>query len=238
VVEVCAGVARAVEACVREGQLPLVLGGDHSQSIGSIAGLARHYSLRGERLGVLWVDAHADMNTPETSPSGNIHGMPLAALLGYGCDALTGLSGGRPALAAEHVVLFGVRNIDPGEEVLIRRSGVRVFAQREIDERGLAACLAEALDILGRASAGFHLSYDLDAIDPATAPGVSTPVPGGLSYLQSRLLCEAVAQSGRLVGMEMVELNPSLDVDRRAARAAVHLIQAALRNGVTCRRSP
>ncbi|HWP94603.1 MAG TPA: arginase [Gammaproteobacteria bacterium] len=226
--EICRELADSVEETLAAGEFPLVLGGDHSQAIGSIAGLVRHLRKQGQELGVLWVDAHTDMNTPETSPSGNIHGMPLAVLLGHGPPELTGICGQAPALRAEHVVIFGARDVDRTERDLVRRSGVRVFTMSEIDARGAAACLDEAMAILGRAGGGIHLSYDLDGSDPTVAPGVGTPVPGGLSFRESHLVCETLAKSGRLISMEMVELNPTLDVENKTGKFAVWLIQSAL----------
>jgi arginase len=226
--DACAELADQVERTVAAGRLPLVLGGDHSQAIGTVSGLARHYRSQGRSIGVCWVDAHTDMNTPESSPTGNIHGMPLAVLLGHGLPALTALAGDRPALSPEHVVVFGARDVDVGEATLVKRVGVRVFTMSEIDSRGAGNCLDEAMSILGRADAGIHLSYDLDGSDPAVAPGVGTPVPGGLNFRESHLVCETIARSGRLIGMEMVELNPTLDVENKTGKFAVWLIQSAL----------
>lgn len=225
---VCAELADTVERSVRAGHFPLILGGDHSQAIGSVGGLVRYFRPRGKELGVLWVDAHADMNTPATSPSGNLHGMPLAALLGYGPDELTRISGQPPALTPEHVVLFGVRDVDAAEDPLLQQSGVRVITKNEIDRRGIDTCLAEAMDLLSEASAGIHLSYDLDACDPTLAPGVTTPVPQGLGRSEALKIGESLARSRRLVSMEIVELNPSLDVGNRTAELAVCLVEAAL----------
>jgi arginase len=178
-VSACARLADTIELSLRAGRFPLILGGDHSLAMGSVAGLVRHFRPRGKHLGVLWVDAHADMNTPETSPSGCLHGMPLATLLGRGPDVLTQLCGGSPALDPDHVVLFGVRDVDAEEELVLQHSGVRVFRRTEIARRGVDACLTEALDRLRAAGAGIHLSFDLDACDPSLAPGVTTPVHRG-----------------------------------------------------------
>lgn len=225
---ICVELADSTEATMAAGEFPLVLGGDHSQAIGSIAGMARHLRKKGQDLGVLWVDAHADMNTPDTSPSGNIHGMPLAALLGYGHPELVNLVGEAPALKAEHVVIFGVRDIDRTERAMVEKAGVRAFSMSEIDERGVSACLDEAMEIVGRASGGIHLSYDLDGSDPSVAPGTGTAVPGGLNFRESHLVCERAAKSGKLIGMEMVELNPTLDIENKTGKFAVWLIQSAL----------
>lgn len=228
VTKLCNELADVVEGQLDRGEFPLILGGDHSQAIGSVAGMARHFRKRGKSLGVFWVDAHTDMNTPDTSPTGNIHGMPLASLLGHGVPELTGLAGGPPALNPAHVVVFGARDIDRTEVPLVRNSGVRVFTMSEIDSRGAKACLDEAMAILSKADAGVHLSYDLDGCDPEVAPGVGTPVPGGLDFRESHLVCETLARSGRLVGMEVVELNPTLDERNKTGKFAVWLIESAL----------
>jgi arginase len=225
---VCRELADSTQKTIAAGEFPLVLGGDHSQAIGSIAGIARHLRAQGKELGVLWVDAHTDMNTPDSSPSGNIHGMPLATLLGVGAKELVSISGDGPALRPEHVVVFGARDVDPKEAEIVRKLGVRVFTMSEIDARGASACLEEALQILGKASGGIHLSYDLDGSDPSVAPGTGTPVPGGLNFRESHLACEMVAKSNRLIGMEMVELNPTLDIENKTGKFAVWLIQSAL----------
>jgi arginase len=220
--------ADAVHHAVAQGQFPMVLGGDHAQAIGTVSGLARVWRARGHRLGVVWVDAHADMNTPETSPSGNIHGMPLAALLGHGPDELTTIAGDAPALLPEDVVVFGARDIDAAEARLVQSSGVRVYTMSEIDRRGMATCFEEALARVRAHTQGVHLSFDLDGVDPEVAPGVGTPVPGGLSLRESLLICEWLHQSGDLVGIEMVELNPTLDVRNQTGKLAVWLLLSAL----------
>lgn len=226
--EICRELADSAQLALQADEFPLILGGDHSQAIGSIAGIARHFRTQGKSLGVLWVDAHTDMNTPESSPSGNIHGMPLATLLGKGPRELTSISGDRPALQPEHVVVFGARDIDRNEADIVRQLGVRVFTMSEIDARGAYACLEEAMNILGNATGGIHLSYDLDGSDPSVAPGTGTPVPGGLNFRESHLVCEVAAKSNRLVSMEMVELNPTMDVENKTGKFAVWLIQSAL----------
>jgi len=225
--EVCRELADDVEKTLSLGEFPLILGGDHSQAIGSVAGAARYFRSQGRELGVFWFDAHTDMNTPETSLSGNIHGMPLSTLLGMGPKLLTDISGQSPAIKPEHVVIFGARDVDRKEAELVKKSGVRVFTMSEIDARGAAACLDEAMQILNRASAGIHLSYDLDGSDPSVAPGTGTPVPGGLNFRESHLVCEVIARSGRLTSMEVVELNPILDSENRTGKFAVWLIQSA-----------
>ena len=226
--EVCRDLAGAVETTLDKGEFPLVLGGDHSQAIGTISGMAKSLRRQHKDLGVFWCDAHTDMNTPETSPSGNIHGMPLSVLLGRGPKELTGIAGRAPALKPENVVIFGVRQVDAKEAKVVKEMGVRVYTMSEIDARGASACLEEAMEILGKASGGIHLSFDLDGSDPTVAPGVGTPVPGGLNFRESHLVCEVVAKTGKLVGMEVVELNPTMDTENKTGKFAVWLIQSAL----------
>jgi arginase len=228
IAEVCARLADKTQSAIMQGLFPLVLGGDHSQAIGTVSGLSRVARERGRRLGVIWVDAHTDMNTPDSSPSGNIHGMPLATLLGHGVDELTGLVPGGPALAPESVVIIGARDVDATEIPLVKQTGVRVYTMSELDRRGPAVCIEEALHtVLGHCD-DLHLSFDLDGVDPSHAPGVGTPVPGGLSLRESHLLCEMACKTGKLVGMEMVELNPTLDHENMTGRLAVWLIESAL----------
>ncbi|MBX2797077.1 MAG: arginase [Myxococcales bacterium] len=224
----CELLADRVQQAVEAGNFPLVLGGDHAQAMGTISGLARAYGARSERVGVVWVDAHTDMNTPDTTVSGNIHGMPLAALLGHGPEQLVRIAGDQPALNPEDVAIIGVRDVDRSETSLVSRTGVRVYTMSELDARGTAVCVREALEHVQRHTAGVHLSFDLDGVDPAHAPGVGTPVPGGLTVRESHLICESLANTSRLLGMEMVELNPTLDVRNKTGELAVWLIQSAL----------
>jgi arginase len=227
--EICSGAYGCVLSAIREGALPLILGGDHSLSIGTVAAVAEHYrATRDEPIGLIWVDAHTDMNTPEITPSGNIHGMSLSVLLGHGPEALTALGRPGPAVAPGHVSVIGAREIDPKEQELVRASGVRVFTMSEVDERGMAACMDEALERACGGTAGFHLSFDLDSIEPLVAPGVGTPVAGGITYREAHLICEKAARSEKLVSLEMVELNPVLDLGNRTADVAVGLLASAL----------
>ncbi|MFT4622314.1 MAG: arginase [Myxococcota bacterium] len=228
ILSVCTRIADRVEANLEAGSVPLVLGGDHAQAIGTISGMARHFRKRNERVGVVWVDAHTDMNTPDTTPSGNIHGMPLAALLGHGAPDLVALAGDQPALNAEDVVIIGARDVDPTEIPLVKQTGVRVYTMSELDARGTHVCVQEAIERVQRHTVGVHLSFDLDGVDPHDAPGVGTPVPGGLTLRESHLICEAVARTGKLLGMEMVELNPTLDIGNRTGELAVWLILSAM----------
>ena len=209
-----------------EDKFPLVLGGDHSQAIGTISGLSKYYKEKNEDIGVIWVDAHTDMNTPGTSPSGNIHGMPLSSLLGFGHDKLTSLNGDSPSLKPENVAIIGARDVDFSEIPLVKELGVRVYTMTELDKRGAFACFEEAIAHVSRNTTGIHLSFDLDGVDPTAAPGVGTPVPGGLSFRESHLICEMV--SDKIIGMEMVELNPTLDIENKTGHLAVWLILSAM----------
>ncbi|HSM59225.1 MAG TPA: arginase [Longimicrobiales bacterium] len=228
IADVAERAGRLVELGLSQGHLPLVLGGDHSLSLGTVAAVARHHRERDERVGLIWTDAHADMNTPDTTPSGNIHGMSLAALLGRGHPRLAGLAGAAPALVPENVTVLGARALDDGERTLIRELGVRVITMSEIDEHGIGPCMDEALHRANVGTAGFVLSFDLDSLDPREAPGVGTPVQGGLTYREGHLVCEKAARAGTLLAMEIVELNPVLDRENHTARLAVGLVASAL----------
>ena len=224
----CRRVRDRVRAIVDGGALPLVLGGDHSIAMGTVAGMAAHVGEQRKKLGLLWIDAHADLNTPDTSPSGNVHGMPLAVILGRGAPMLLDLLEARPMVSVENTAILGLRAVDPGEKERIRRLGVSVYSMQDLDERGLSACVREALETVCKGTAGFHLSYDMDAVDPEVAPGVGTPVQGGLTYREAHLACELVAESRRMLSMEVVEVNPMLDERNKTAQVAVGLIQSAL----------
>jgi arginase len=209
---------------MQDGSFPLVLGGDHSLSLGSIRGAARH-----RKLGVLWVDAHADFNTPETTPSGNIHGMPLAALCGLGDPRLAHLWGGGEAVLDPHrVAVIGARDLDPGEKRNLREAGVMVMSMEQVDRLGMFAALEKALERITRDVDGIYLSFDMDALDPRHAPGVGTPVTGGLTYREAHLACELAAETGKLVGMDLVEVNPILDTQNQTALLAVDFAGSAL----------
>jgi arginase len=219
----CEDVAERVKAAREQGQTPLVLGGDHSVALGTLGGLA---SVHGTG-GVLWIDAHADINTPETSPSGNVHGMPLAAALGLAGEAFESEAWPLPALDARRVALLGLRQADTGERKLLREAGVRVFTMSEIDRIGVERAMREALDHV--AGGGFvHVSLDMDALDPEVAPGVGTPVRGGLTYREAHLALELVAESGVAGSLEVVEVNPILDRENTTALTAVELVASAL----------
>jgi arginase len=228
ITESCERVAAMVLQTLEEGITPLVLGGDHSVAAGSVSGVAEFYRRRNQKIGLLWIDAHADINTPETSPSGNVHGMPLAALLGLGPDMLSDILGWRPKVAPENAVLIGVRDVDKTEKENIRRAGIgEVYTMRDIDERGMRTVMEEALRVAGRGTAGYHASLDMDWIDPEDAPGVGTPVRGGATYREAHLAMEILADHGRLLSFETVEVNPVIDEHNRTAALAVELICSA-----------
>jgi arginase len=228
IAKTCQGLAEAVESALGHGQLPLVVGGDHSIAIGSVSGASRYFRRSKKRLGLLWIDAHPDMNTPETSPSGNIHGMPLACLIGMGPRKLTHLGGFSPKVDTKNVALVGIRDVDALEKPHVRDSGVRAFTMRDIDERGMRACMQEALEIVSAGTAGFHVSLDMDSVDPQNAPGVGTPVRGGLSYREAHLAMEMVDDAAKMVSLEVVEVNPVFDEANRTAVLAVELVASAM----------
>ena len=224
----CARLRARVERALDDGALPLVLGGDHSIAMGTVAGLSSWHGGRGEKIGLLWFDAHGDMNTPESSPSGNVHGMPCAAVVGRGPDELIALGETVPMVAPEHVAIVGVRDLDARERREILDSGVRVFTMRDVDVHGMNEVMRRALAIVTDGTAGFHLSFDLDGTDPAVAPGVGTPVPGGTNLRESHLVMELAAETGLLLGLEMTEINPILDERNRTAEVAVDLALSAM----------
>jgi arginase len=224
----CDQLAAQVEKAFSRGAMPLVLGGDHSVAIGTVSGVSRYFRERNQRVGLIWLDAHADMNTPETSPSGNIHGMPLACLLGMGPAELADLSGYRPKVAAQNTVIVGLREVDMTERPHVRDSGVRAFTMRDIDERGLRAVMEEAIRLASDGTAGFHCSLDMDFVDPKDAPGVGTGVRGGASYREAHLAMEMICDSRNMTSMEVVEVNPVLDEVNRTADLAVELIMSGL----------
>jgi arginase len=226
--QACERLASEVERITDAGKLPITIGGDHSIAIGSLAGVVKSFRKRDQRLGLIYFDAHADMNTPDTSPSGNIHGMPLAALLGYGAPELVNVAGFAPKFDPKLCAHVGARDIDPGEREMIRRLGMRFFTMREIDERGLAVCMDEAIRIAGQGSGGYGVTFDVDALDPGDAPGSGTLVRGGLSYREAHLAMEKIAEDGRMRLLEVVEINTALDVNNRTAQLGVELILSAL----------
>jgi len=224
----CEQLAGEVQAILQADQLPLVIGGDHSIAMGSFAGAASFFKQRQQTLGLIWFDAHADMNTPETTPSGNIHGMPLAALLGYGAPELTNVAGFAPKLDPSLCVHVGARDIDPGERELIAKTGLKFFTMRDIDERGMSACMNDAIKIASRGTAGYGVTFDVDALDPGDAPGSGTLVRGGLTYREAHLAMEKIAEAGGMRFLEVVEINTALDVNNKTAELGVELILSAL----------
>jgi arginase len=224
----CEQLATEVEGILQAGQLPLILGGDHSIAIGSFAGAASYYKKQNETLGLIWFDAHADMNTPDSTPSGNIHGMPLAALLGYGTPELTNVAGFAPKLDPKLCAHVGARDIDPGERELIKKLGMRFFTMREIDERGMKDVMDEAIKIASGGTAGYGVTFDVDVLDPGDAPGSGTLVRGGLTYREAHLGMEKIAEAGGMRSLEIVEINTALDVNNKTAELGVELILSAL----------
>lgn len=223
ILETCAAVADRVADSLARGRVPLTIGGDHSLSLGSVRGATRR-----NNCGVIWIDAHGDFNTPETSPSGNIHGMPLAALCGLGDARLVKLGNPARMVNARNVVVVGARDLDDGERMLLQRAGVTVIAMEQIDRAGMFAAMERAIAVASQGTEGIYLSLDLDALDPVYAPGVGTPVPGGLTYREAHLACEMIAETGKLLGMDLVEVNPILDERNRTAVLAVELAASAL----------
>lgn len=224
----CENLRDRVLDAMERGKFPLVVGGDHSIACGTVAGVSSHFARKNERIGLLWFDAHGDMNTPESSPSGNIHGMPLASCLGYGLDELTKLGDLHPMVDLSNTVALGVRSIDRNERAIVKETGLRIFTMREIDMRGMYDVMIEALEILNNGTVGFHLSFDMDGSDPSVAPGVGTPVPGGLNFRECHLFMEMVAESQKMTSLELTEINPILDEHNKTAQVAVDLTLSAL----------
>jgi arginase len=228
ITQTCTHLAELVEKQMAAGSYPLILGGDHSLAVGTVSGVSKHLRDRGEKLGMIWIDAHTDMNTPATSPSGNVHGMPLACCIGLGPKELTDIFGYSPKVAAENVALVGIRSVDDDERDNVQRSGVHAFTMRDIDERGMRSVIEESIRIAGSGTGGFHVSLDMDAVDPREAPGVGTPVRGGITYREAHLAMETMCDSGRMTSMEVVEVNPVIDEVNRTAALAVELVMSAM----------
>ena len=226
--ETCLDLARLVEKTFTEGMTPVVLGGDHSIAVGSLSGVANHYRQQQKRIGYLWLDAHGDMNTPESSPSGNVHGMPLAAILGYGAPELVDLLDFKPKVEPRNVSIVGARDLDSKERRIIKESGVHVFTMRDIDERGMREVMAEALRFAADETDGIAVDLDMDFVDPEDAPGVGTPVRGGVTYREAHLALEMIADSEAMVALEVVEINPVIDEHNKTATLGVELILSGL----------
>jgi arginase len=228
IAETCKGLAEQVQKALDEGLLPLVLGGDHSIAAGSMAGVAAHFQKKEKHVGYIWLDAHGDMNTPDSSPSGNVHGMPLAAVIGYGAPELTEMAGFKPMVEPRNVVLVGIRELDSKERRLVKESGVHIFTMRDVDERGMREVMAEALRFASDDTAGVAVSLDMDFVDPSDAPGVGTPVRGGATYREAHLALEMIADSRVMVALEVVEINPVIDLHNKTATLGVELVCSAL----------
>jgi arginase len=228
IAETCGDVAAASEKALSEGFLPLVLGGDHSIAAGVAAGVANHFRKEKKQIGYLWLDAHGDMNTPETSPSGNVHGMPLAAIMGYGAPELVDLLGFKPKAEPGNIVIVGARDLDAQERKIVKKSGIHVFTMRDIDERGMREVMSDALKYAMDDTAGIAVSLDMDFVDPSDAPGVGTPVRGGVTYREAHLAMEMIADTESMVSLEVVEINPILDEHNRTALLGVELVLSGL----------
>jgi len=223
----CTKLAELVVKTLEAGGVPLALGGDHSMAAGTVSGVAQFYRQQKLRVGLIWIDAHTDINTPESSPSGNVHGMPLAALMGLWPSELGNIFDFSPKVKPENCVLVGVRDIDAVEKENVRRAGIGVFTMRDIDERGMRTVMEEALRMAGRGTAGYHISLDMDWVDPEDAPGVGTPVRGGATYREAHLAMEIIADHGRMLSFEIVEVNPVIDEHNQTADLAVELALSA-----------
>ena len=219
---------KMVEKSLGEARLPLVIGGDHSIAIGSVAGSTNHFARQGEALGLIWFDAHGDANTPETTPSGNIHGMSLAVCLGFGDPDLVNLGERSPKVQARNTVLIGIRDLDPGERDMLKKSGVTVYTMRDLDERGMRDVVDEAIRLASDGTAGVHLSFDLDVVDPEDAPGTGTPVWGGITYREAHLAMEMLSDRAQIVAIDLVEVNPVLDTQNMTGILAAELAQSLL----------
>jgi arginase len=228
ITEACTYLAQLVDGALSQDRIPLVLGGDHSIAVGTIAGVSKNYRERGQKVGVIWIDAHTDMNTPATSPSGNVHGMPLGCCIGSGPEELSKIFGYSPKVDPANVALVGIRSVDDTERDLVQLSGVHAFTMRDIDERGMPAVIEDAIRVASAGTAGFHVSLDMDAVDPREAPGVGTPVRGGITYREAHLAMEILSDTNRMTSMEVVEVNPVIDEANRTAILAVELVLSAM----------
>jgi len=224
----CSVLSKAVEESLDKEEFPLVLGGDHSMAIGTIAGIAAHCKKREKRLGVIWIDAHSDINTPDSSPSGNIHGMPVAVSLGYGAPELTSIGGNFTKLKPNEIVMMGLRSIDEGERMLIKKLKIESYTMADLDKLGVHRVIAKALSSLRAKVDHLHVSFDLDSVDPMVASGVGTPVPGGLTYREAHLIMEAIADTGYMSSLEVAEVNPILDTRNASAEIAADLIASSM----------
>ncbi len=227
IADACTQLANLVLQIRLEGRTPLVLGGDHSIAVGTVSGVSECFRRSGQKIGLIWFDAHADFNTPDISPSGNVHGMPMAAIMGYGPVELTHIFGFSPKILPEHAVQIGIREVDPQERELVKKSGIRVFTMKEIDRRGIGAVMDEAVSIVSRNTDGFAVTLDADFLDPYESPGVATPVRGGADYREAHLAMEIIADTKKMVSFEITEINPILDVHNKTAHFGMELILSA-----------
>ena len=226
--DTCKELAATVQKSLEEGFTPLVLGGDHSIAVGTMSGVAAYYHKDKRQVGYIWLDAHGDMNTPESSPSGNVHGMPLAAIMGFGPPELVELLGFMPKVEPQNAVIVGARDLDTQEKKLVKKSGVHVFTMRDIDERGMREVMSEALKFATDDTGGIAVSLDMDFVDPMDAPGVGTPVRGGVTYREAHLAMEMIADSETMASLEVVEINPVIDEHNRTALLGVELVLSGL----------
>lgn len=224
---VCNRLRLRVRRSLEQGEIPIVLGGDHSIAIGTVSGVSEFHRNRGQKLGLIWVDAHGDMNTPESSPTGNIHGMPLATLCGMGHPRLVQMGDFWPKVERKNVCLIGIRDIDEVERKIVKESGIHAYTMRDVDERGMRAIMQECIGFVNDGTAGFHVSFDLDGMDPRDVPGTGTPVKGGISWREANLLMEMVSDTGKMTSLEVTELNPILDVKNQSGEVAVDVILSA-----------
>jgi arginase len=228
ILDACKELSGLVEKTLGEGMLPIVLGGDHSIAIGTVSGLSAFHRKREKSVGLLWLDAHGDMNTPDSSPSGNIHGMPLATIIGYGAPELVEMGGYKPKVPPRNVAIVGARDLDSKERRIVKESGIHVFTMRDIDERGMREVMAEALRFATDETDGVAVSLDLDFVDPEDAPGVGTPVRGGVTYREAHLAMEMIADSEAMLSLEVVEINPVIDEHNKTASLGVELVLSGL----------
>jgi arginase len=228
IADACKDLAAIVEKALDENMTPVVLGGDHSIAAGSLSGVAGYFRKKEKKIGLIWLDAHGDINTPESSPSGNVHGMPLAAAMGYGATELVELQGFKPKVEPQNISLVGIRDLDAQEKKLAKKSGVHVFTMRDIDERGMREVMSDALKYAMDDTDGISVSLDMDFVDPSDAPGVGTPVRGGVTYREAHLALEMLADTEAMVSLEVVEINPVIDEHNRTALLGVELVLSGL----------
>jgi arginase len=228
IADACKDLSAMVEKSLEESMLPVVLGGDHSIAAGTLSGIAAYFKKKEKKIGLIWLDAHGDINTPESSPSGNVHGMPLAAAMGYGAVELVELQGFKPKVEPQNISLVGIRDLDSQEKKLAKKSGVHVFTMRDIDERGMREVMSDALKYAMDDTDGISVSLDMDFVDPSDAPGVGTPVRGGVTYREAHLAMEMIADTEAMVSLEIVEINPVIDEHNRTALLGVELVLSGL----------